>query len=42
MPEELNVESIKEIIEGGIGQAQEILSDPAKAQELLQQMEEQI
>lgn len=42
MPEELNVESIKEIIEGGVGQAQEILSDPAKAQELLQQMEEQL
>lgn len=42
MAEEFTPEKAKEIIEGGIAQAQELMSDPAKMDELLQQIKQQV
>ena len=42
MAEEFNVDKAKEIIEGSIAQAQELLTDPTKINELLGQLQEQV
>lgn len=42
MPEDFNVDKAKELIEGGIAQAQELMNDPTKVEELLAQLQEQI
>ena len=42
MAEEFTPEKAKEIIEGGVAQAQELMSDPAKMDELLQQIKQQV
>lgn len=42
MAEQLNPDQIQEIIESGIAQAQELLNDPAKIDELLAQLQESI
>lgn len=42
MAEEFSVDQAKEAIEGGIAQAQELLNDPAKVEELLNQIKQQI
>ena len=42
MAEEVTPEKAKEIIEGGVAQAQELMSDPAKMDELLQQIKQQV
>lgn len=40
MAEQFNTDQVKEIIENGMAQAQELLSDPAKIDELLGQLKE--
>lgn len=42
MAEQINPEQIKEIIENGIAQAQDILNDPTKVDELLAQLQESV
>lgn len=42
MAEQLSVDQAREIIENGIAQAQELLSDPAKIEQLLQQLQEKL
>lgn len=42
MAEEFNVDSAKEVIESGIAQAQEIINDPEKLNQVLQQVQNQI
>ena len=42
MAEEFNLDKAKETIEGGIAQAQELLNDPTKVEELLTQLQEQV
>lgn len=42
MAEQLNPDQIKEIIDNGIAQAQELMSDPAKVEELLSQLQEKV
>ncbi len=42
MAEQFNPDQIKEIIDGGLAQAQELLSDPAKIDELLAQLKESV
>ena len=42
MAEEFTPEKAKEIIESGVAQAQELMSDPAKMDELLQQIKQQV
>ena len=40
--QQFNVDEAREIIEGGIAQAQEILSDPEKINDLLKQLEQKV
>ena len=42
MAEEFNLDKAREAIEGGVAQAQELLNDPAKIDELLAQLQEQV
>lgn len=42
MAEEFSIEKAQEAIEGGIAQAQELMNDPAKVDDLLQQIQQQI
>lgn len=42
MAEQFSVDQAREIIENGIAQAQELLSDPAKIEQLLQQLQEKL
>ena len=42
MAEQLSVDQAREIIENGIAQAQELLSDPDKIEQLLQQLQEKL
>ncbi len=42
MAEEFSVDKAREIIEGGIGQAQEVLADPTKIDDLLGQMQAKV
>ncbi len=42
MAEEFNLDKAHEAIEGGVAQAQELLNDPAKIDELLAQLQEQV
>ena len=42
MAEEFNLDKARETIEGGIAQAQELLNDPTKVDELLAQLQEQV
>ena len=42
MAEPINTEKAQQLIEEGVAQAQEILNDPAKIKDLLQQLQEQI
>ena len=42
MAEQFTVDQAREVIENGIAQAQELLSDPAKIEALLQQLQEKV
>lgn len=42
MPEEFDATQIKQLIDEGIAQAQELLSDPAKVEELLGQLQQKV
>ena len=42
MAEDFNLDKAKEIIEGGIAQAQELINDPAKVDELIAQVQQQL
>lgn len=42
MAEEFSIDQAKEIIENGVAEAQELLSDPEKVDELLAQIKEQV
>lgn len=42
MAEEFNLDKAREAIEGGVAQAQELMNDPAKVDELLAQLQEQV
>lgn len=42
MAEQFTTEQVQEVIETGIAQAQELLSDPAKIEELLGQLQEKV
>jgi uncharacterized membrane protein YkvA (DUF1232 family) len=42
MAEDFNLDKAKEIIEGGIAQAQELINDPAKVDELIAQIQQQL
>lgn len=42
MAEQFNVDQVKEIIEGGIAQAQELMADPAKIEELMGQLQQKV
>lgn len=42
MAEQFSIDQAKEAIEGGIAQAQELMNDPTKVDELLQQIQDQV
>ena len=42
MAEQFSVDQAREIIESGIAQAQELMADPSKVEELLQQLKEKV
>ena len=42
MPEQFSVDDAKQVIENGIAQAQELMSDPAKIDELMKQLQQKV